>query len=227
MKTLFKAIAVASLATATAAQAELSASVAVDSEYVFRGVTLDSDATTSATLEYAISGLTVGAWIADDEAGETDLYVSYGLNAGGVDLGLSYTDYSYNNDPVLDEANPGVRASGGQQEIAVSASVKGLGLSYTDGTDDTYGTDHDYSVVTLDYTFGNVNVLVGQIDVDLSNADNSYFEISGSLGQIAGVEATLSYSGTFDEGTNSIAVNDEGAVESDSIVIGFSKAFDL
>ena len=39
MKTLFKAIAVASLATATAAQAELSASVAVDSEYVFRGVT--------------------------------------------------------------------------------------------------------------------------------------------------------------------------------------------
>ena len=69
MKTLFKAIAVASLATATAAQAELSASVAVDSEYVFRGVTLDSDATTSATLEYAISGLTVGAWIADDEAG--------------------------------------------------------------------------------------------------------------------------------------------------------------
>ena len=97
MKTLFKAIAVASLATATAAQAELSASVAVDSEYVFRGVTLDSDATTSATLEYAISGLTVGAWIADDEAGETDLYVSYGLNAGGVDLGLSYTDYSYND----------------------------------------------------------------------------------------------------------------------------------
>jgi len=215
MKTLFKAIAVASLATATAAQAELSASVAVDSEYVFRGVTQDDSATVSGTLEYAISGLTVGAWVADSENQETDLYVSYGLTAGGVDLSLSYTDYSYDEN------------TGGQQEIALSASVKGLGLSYTDGTDDSQGMDVDYSIVTLDYTFGNVNVLVGQIDVDLSNADNSYFEISGSLGQIAGVEATLSYSGTFDEGTNSIAVNDEGAVESDSIVIGFSKAFDL
>ena len=212
MKTLFKAIAVASLATATAAQAELSASVAVDSEYVFRGVTLDSDATTSATLEYAISGLTVGAWIADDEAGETDLYVSYGLNVGGVDLGLSFTDYSYDSD-----------GYGGQQEIAVSASVKGLGLSYTDGTDDTFGTDNDYSVVTLDYTFGNVNVLVGQIDVDGPDMDHSYFEISGSLGQIVGLDASLTITGTFDEGEEAFG-DDE---ENDSIVIGFSKAFDL
>ena len=224
MKTLFKAIAVASLATATAAQAELSASVAVDSEYVFRGETLDKDSVMSATLEYAISGLTVGAWIADDEAGETDLYVSYGLNAGGVDLGVSYTDYSYNNDPLLDEEElPGVRASGGQQEIAVSASVKGLGLSYTDGTDDTYGTDNDYSVVTLDYTFGNVNVLVGQIDVDGPDMDHSYFEISGSLGQIVGLDASLTITGTFDEGEEAFG-NDE---ENDSIVIGLSKAFDL
>ena len=214
MKTLFKAIAVASLATATAAQAELSASVAVDSEYVFRGVTLDSDATTSATLEYAISGLTVGAWIADDEAGETDLYVSYGLNAGGVDLGLSYTDYSYND------------ASGGQQEIAVSASVKGLGLNYVDGSDDQNGADGDYDVITLDYTFGNVNVLVGQVDYDA--ADYSYFEISGSLGQIAGVDASLTFTGTFDESDAAVTQANESRIDAqDSIVIGFSKAFDL
>ena len=214
MKTLFKAIAIASLATATAAQAELSASVAVDSEYVFRGVTLDSDATTSATLEYAISGLTVGAWIADDEAGETDLYVSYGLNAGGVDLGLSYTDYSYND------------ASGGQQEIAVSASVKGLGLNYVDGSDDQNGADGDYDVITLDYTFGNVNVLVGQVDYDA--ADYSYFEISGSLGQIAGVDASLTLTGTFDESDATVAAAQEANIDlQDSIVIGFSKAFDL
>ena len=30
---------------------------------------------------------------------------------------------------------------------------------------------HDYSVITLDYTFGNVNVLVGQVDADDSDAD--------------------------------------------------------
>jgi len=217
MKTLFKAIAVASLATATAAQAELSASVAVDSEYVFRGVTLDSDATTSATLEYAISGLTVGAWIADDEAGETDLYVSYGLNVGGVDLGISFTDYSYDSD-----------GYGGQQEVAVSASVKGLGLSYVDGSDDNSDdssstTDADYNVITLDYTVGNVNVLVGQVDNDGVTSeeayDYSYFELSGSLGQIAGLDASLTITGTFDES--------EAFDNQDSIVIGFSKAFDL
>ena len=216
MKTLLKAIAVASLATATAAQAELSASVAVDSEYVFRGITLDDSATTSATLEYAISGLTVGAWIADDEAGETDLYVSYGLNAGGVDLGLSYTDYSYND------------VSGGQQEIAVSASVKGLGLNYVDGTEDLTGFDLDYDVITLDYTFGNVNVLVGQYDLADADVDYSFFEISGSLGQIAGLDASLTITGTFDESDNAVLAGQLANVDSqDSIVIGFSKAFDL
>ena len=50
--------------------------------------------------------------------------------------------------------------------------------------------DADYDVITLDYTFGNVNVLVGQVDYD-ADADYSYFEISGSLGQIAGVDASL------------------------------------
>ena len=216
MKTLFKAIAVASLATATAAQAELSASVAVDSEYVFRGITLDDSATTSATLEYAISGLTVGAWIADDNNGETDLYVSYGLNAGGVDLGLSYTDYSYND------------VSGGQQEIAVSASVKGLGLNYVDGTEDLTGFDLDYDVITLDYTFGNVNVLVGQYDLADADVDYSFFEISGSLGQIAGLDASLTITGTFDESDNAVLAGQLANVDSqDSIVIGFSKAFDL
>ena len=217
MKTLFKAIAVASLATATAAQAELSASVAVDSEYVFRGETLDKDSVTSATLEYAISGLTVGAWIADDKAGETDLYVSYGLNVGGVDLGISFTDYSYDSD-----------GYGGQQEVAVSASVKGLGLSYVDGSDDNSDdssstTDADYNVITLDYTVGNVNVLVGQVDNDGVTSeeayDYSYFELSGSLGQIAGLDASLTITGTFDES--------EAFDNQDSIVIGFSKAFDL
>lgn len=216
MKTLFKAIAIASLATATAAQAEFSASVAVDSEYVFRGVTLNDEATASASLEYAIAGVTVGAWVADSENNtaeegeelgqETNIYVSYGLNLGAFDLGVSYTDYSYDD------------SIGGEQEIAVSGSVKGFGLSYTDGSSDA--ADSDYSVITLDYSLGNANILVGQVDSDTDADDYSYFAVSGSLGQIAGVEATLTYTGTFDE-----SAGEDG--ESDSIVIGFSKGFDL
>ena len=221
MKTLFKAIAIASLATATAAQAELSASVAVDSEYVFRGQTVNDEATASATLEYAVSGLTVGAWVADSDNNteevederlgqETNIYVSYGLNAGGVDLGVSYTDYSYD------------LSTGGEQEIAVSAAMQGFGLSYTDGSSDA--ADSDYSVITLDYSLGNANILVGQKDSDDNTGDYSYFAVSGSLGQIAGIDATLTYTGTFDESADE---NGDAQGESDSIVIGFSKAFDL
>ena len=45
--------------------------------------------------------------------------------------------------------------------------LKVLGLSYADGSDDQMAADADYSVITLDYTFGNVNVLVGQVDSDV------------------------------------------------------------
>ena len=212
MKTLFKAIAIASLATATAAQAELSASVAVDSEYVFRGVDQNAgQSTTSAVLEYAVSGLTIGAYTNNADIAETDIYVSYGLNLGGLDLNVSYTDFSYDV------------GTGGQQEVAISTSVSGLGISYTDGVDDTTGTDQDYSVVTLDYTVGNANILLGNVDADAADADYSYFAISGSLGQVAGVDASLTFTGTFDEGVNSAA----NAAANDSIVIGLSKAFDL
>ena len=205
MKTLFKAIAIASLASATAAQAELSASVAVDSEYVFRGATIDDSLTTSGTLEYTMSGFTVGAWVADIEDQETNLYVSYDFTVGDIDLGISYTDYSYDI------------AEDGEEEVSISASVQGFGLSYTDGS---LG-DFDYSVTTIDYTLSNTNILVGLVDGD-DDVEWNYFEITGALGQVAGVDATLTYTGTFGESDGLI----EG-VNSDSIVIGLSKAFDL
>ena len=82
-------------------------------------------------------------------------------------------------------------------------------------------------MVNIDYTFGNVNVLLGQVDRD-DAADHSYFEISGSLGQIAGLDASLTITGTFDESDEAIAVAKALDINpQDSIVIGFSKAFDL
>ena len=220
MKTLFKAIAVASLATATAAQAELSASVAVDSSYIYRGIELDGSSTASATVEYNVAGFTLGAWIADaNESGfvETDLSVAYTAAVAGHDITLSFVDYSYDfdGDTPADDA--------GEQEVTVATSVSGLGISYTDGTADDGANETDYSIIALDYTLGNTNVLLANVNSDADDADYSYFEISASVGQVAGLDVSLTYTGTFSEDGSSFA----NAQANNAFVIGLSKGFDL
>ena len=224
MKTLFKAIAVASLATATAAQAELSASVAVDSSYIFRGLEMDGSNTASVTVEYEVAGFTIGAWIADaNEAGfvETDLSLSYTAAIAGHDVTISYVDfaYDYDGDSLLDDQS--------NQEISISTSISGLGISYTDGSATVTNTDvnpnvnvdGDYDVLTVDYTLGNTNILLGNVRIDDAAEDYSYFEISNDVGQVAGLDVSLSYIGTFSE--------DGGDGDNNAFVIGLSKGFDL
>ena len=89
---------------------------------------MDSAATTSATLEYAISGLTVGAWIADDEAMAklTYMFLTALMLAALIQVFLIQITLT----TAMDLA--------ASRRVAVSASVKGLGLSYVDGTEDTY-----------------------------------------------------------------------------------------
>jgi hypothetical protein len=220
MKTLFKAIAIASLATATAAQAQLSASVGVDSSYIYRGLELDGSTTASATVEYTVAGFTLGAWVADaNESGfvETDLSIAYTAAVAGHDITVSFTDYSYDfdGDTDLDDF--------GEQEITVATTVSGLGISYTDGTIDDGIADVDYSIIAVDYTFSNTNVLLANVNSDGNSTDYSYFEISAPVGQIAGLDVALTYTGTFSEDDFSIAADQAN----NAFVIGLSKAFDL
>ena len=123
MKTLSKAVAIASLVSAgalttTVAQAEVAYNAAVVSDYVWRGTTQnDNGFAIQGGADYAHeSGLSVGAWAstimldADDgeDTIEVDLYGAYGFNAGGLDAHVGVISYQYDESDSATEINAGV-----------------------------------------------------------------------------------------------------------------------
>jgi hypothetical protein len=229
MKNLFKAITVASLAITSAAQAELSASVSVDSSHIVRAIELDDTITASANIEYSIAGFTVGAEMVDANGNEdgffqTDLSIAFSTTIAGQAVSISYTDFSADFGGDIPDII-------GRKELTVGATILGLGVSYTDGvTNDLplpgLGDGIDFTMLNLDYTISNINILVGKVSSDFEFeqvADYSYFEISGSVGEVAGLDVSLTYSGTFNEDEESIAGNEAN----NTFVLSLSKAFDL
>jgi len=176
MKTLSKAIAIASLVSASAltaqmaqAEVEVSASVAASNMYLWRGTdlgatALDTDADNEADLHGgtpAISGdLSVsmggaygGVWASSgDIAGgnEYDLYVGYGLEAGPVAIDASVWTYVYPSaasDTMFDLT-----------EVVVSASVADASVTLYETVT---GNSDDYRYVTLGYGAGDFSATVG------------------------------------------------------------------
>ena len=209
MKTLLKAIAVASLATATAAQAEVSLTGGMVSDYVFRGNSL-ADASAYASLDYATGGFYAGVWAIDnDDSLERDVYAGYATTVGEIGVDVSYTNYSYSN---LGDNN--------ETDLTIAVTFAGLGLSYADvSAEDAAGNDiDDSSVVTANYTVGNINLLVGQVDSDAANEDYNWVELSTSA-DVAGLTAALTVGGQFS--------SDADDANDGYIVLDLSKSFDL
>ena len=209
MKTLLKAIAVASLATATAAQAEVSLTGGMVSDYIFRGESL-ADASAYASLDYAAGGFYAGVWAIDnDDSLERDVYAGYATTVGEIGVDVSYTNYSYSN---LGDNN--------ETDLTIAVTFAGLGLSYADvSAEDAAGNDiDDSSVVTANYTVGNINLLVGQVDSDAANEDYNWVELSTSA-DVAGLTAALTVGGQFS--------SDADDANDGYIVLDLSKSFDL
>lgn len=204
MKTLIKAIAVASLATSGVANA-LEGSVGVANEYKFRGLTLaGGNEITTASASTEVAGLSVGIALVDaDNFFERDLMVGYTLSVAGMDVDLGYTNYSYGeNDPAEED------------EISIGVSVSGVDINYVDGEIDGGA---DYSVLTFGYSVGGMDVTVGSVDVD-GGAEYNYYEISTGT-EVAGLDASITLTNTFSE---------EGVAAQDAaIVIGLSKSLSL
>ena len=209
MKTLFKAIAVASLATTGVAQA-LEGSIGAANEYTFRGETLATDGIYSASAGTSMAGLDLGLAVVDaDGYFERNLMVGYGLNIAGVDIDLGYTNYSY-----------GEGSDDEEDEISVGMTASGVTITYVDGEDsNTLGGDYDYSVLSFGYTVGGMDITVGAVEREGGdNAEFNYYEISTGT-EVAGLDATVTLTNTFSE---------EGIAEQDArIVVGVSKALSL
>lgn len=175
MKTLYKAIAIASLATvATAAQAEVSVTGGVMSDYVFRGVS-QSTGSGYAAVDYEEGGFYAGVWGADvGDALEVDLYLGYGIELdSGFTASFGYTRYEYTDNASNDVAGES------QDEFGLDLGIAGFGLGYVKGVNNDLGAssgpedDQDYSVITVSYDSEQWGVLVGMRDAD--DVDNSSF----------------------------------------------------
>ncbi|MDA8693730.1 TorF family putative porin [Pseudomonadales bacterium] len=209
MKTLFKAIAVASLATATVAQAEVSLTGGAVSDYYFRGVQL-AESSAYASIDYSAGGFYAGVWAIDNNSQlERDLYVGYATTVGDVGVDVSYTNYSYSD-----------QGDNNETDLTLAITFAGLGLSYADVSgEDAAGNDTaDSSVITANYNIGNFNLLVGQLDSDAANLDYNWVEVSTSA-DVAGLTAALTVGGQF--GVDADNGNDG------YIVLDLSKSFDL
>jgi hypothetical protein len=209
MKTLFKAIAVASLATTGVAQA-LEGSIGAANEYTFRGETLATDGIYSASAGTNVAGLDVGIALVDaDGYFERNLMVGYGLNIAGVDIDLGYTNYSY-----------GEGSDDEEDEISVGMTASGVTITYVDGEDsNAVGGDFDYNVLSFGYTVGGMDITVGAVEREGGdNAEFNYYEISTGT-EVAGLDATVTLTNTFSE---------EGIAAQDArILVGVSKALSL
>ena len=245
MKNLTKAIALASVATlATAAQAEVSVTAGVMSDYVFRGVQT-STGSGYAAVDYETGGFYAGVWAADldDEGLEVDLYLGYGIELdNGLTLGAGYTRYEYTDDrdgfdttQVVEGQSIDVTIGDGsgadgfsQDEFSVNAGIAGFGLAYVLGTNNADSGDQDYDVITLTYDADNWGVLVGQVDLDdvdgTSDGEEEYnwAEISTSA-EVAGLTVGATVGVQFGL--------EEDGVDGDSndgyITFDISKSFDL
>ncbi|MFT7108785.1 MAG: hypothetical protein ACI843_000436 [Psychrobacter glaciei] len=208
MKTLSKAIALASLVSASAltaqvANAEVSASANIASAYLWRGQDLgEGNAAMSGSLDYSNeSGLYAGIWASsgDVTGSETDLYVGFSGEAGDITYDVSYWTYLYEGEDDIDEL----------AEVILGVSAGSYSASVYIPTD----SDSDYRYITLgaemgDYSFGlgatidNVDADDASIDADYTHLDVTYAyndKLAFTYSQIVD-EATEDYTdmgGTF------------------------------
>lgn len=239
-KVLPAAIAVSILAGATASTAqagEISANVALTSDYRFRGISQSNeDIAIQGGFDYAFdNGIYVGTWgssvdfDSDSDSGfngslELDYYVGWGMDVGensAIDVGYMYYDY------------PGDSSAGegDYQEVYGSFSWHDLtvGINYSD---DYFGETDTFIYYYTDYSFGfgdgwSLDLHAGYNDLDedegfLATDESSYTDYSVALSKsFLAVDWSLAYVGTtLDE--EDVFDTDWGE---DTVVFTVSKSF--
>ncbi|KAA1189223.1 hypothetical protein F0M18_16245 [Pseudohalioglobus sediminis] len=235
-KVLPAAIAASVLAGATATTvqaAEISANVALVSDYRFRGISQsDEDIAIQGGFDLAFdNGIYIGTWGSSvdfdsvdgfDGSLELDYYIGWGMDVGensAIDVGYLYYDY-----PGDDGDN------GDYQEIYGSFSWHDLtlGMAYSD---DYYGGTDKFFYYYADYSWGfaenwSLDFHVGFNDLDedggfLSDGEDSYTDYSvGLTWSVMGVDLGATYVGTtLDE--DEVFGTDWGE---DTVVVSISKS---
>ena len=199
------------------AHAEMSASFAVSNMYLWRGQNLTPNgAAVSGSLDYGHeSGLYAGVWTTTETEGhETDLYVGFGGEVGGLGYDISFWEYLYPEDgtPPMDGLSD-TDAS----ELVLGLSYAGFGFGAYMQTDSDKDDDNYF---TLSYEMDKVSFTYGFWDLENTGNEYGHFTI--------GYAATDELSFAISFADNDVPDTDSSAIEEDPLfVVTYSKSFDL
>ncbi len=156
---------VTSAAVSSNAMAEVSYNIGYASEYHFRGI-LQKVSSASAGVDFEESGFYAGAWTADVGDGlEVDGYFGYGIETdSGFSASLGFTGYYYTGE--FDDT---------YQEINLNLGYSIVGLEYSFGKYDGFGTESDYDFLAL--TIAPENGLYATYGMFGDEADGNYLEL--------------------------------------------------
>lgn len=209
---LATSVAISGMAVPMVSQADLSASFAASSMYLWRGQNLSPDGgAISGSLDYSNGGFYAGMWTSSENGGaETDLYLGFSGEASGVSYDIGYAEYMYPED-----GGPGVSISDSDaSEAYLSLGYGGFGFSYYMQTDSDLDDD---AYMTLSYGMDAWSVTYGTWMLEDDDAD-SYSHV------------TFDYAATDELSfavSKAVSV-DNDVVESDPLfAVTWSKSFDL
>ncbi len=206
---------------APAAHAEITANVTLTTDYVWRGVSQNTDESPALQggFDYANeSGFYVGAWgsnvnFGGTESLELDIYGGWGTElSNGVGLDFGVIRYSYHGGSDSSDLD--------FTEFYAGASYAGFGFTYSVG--DELGDQYELS---YGYDFESVSLAVayGNYDVSGDSDDYDYYSagVSGSFGGKSDIGWDVSYWGTSSD-ADVLFGND---IADDRIVLSISKEF--
>lgn len=206
------------LAAAAGAQAEVSASAAIVSDYDYRGITQTlEDPAVQLSIDYAHdSGWYLGAWGTnvdfgtDDPSHEIDLYTGFSGSAGdlGYDVGLLYYAYPGESDLNFLEI---------YGSLSYSIFTGGLHFSNDFAATDESGI----------YVYADVAIPVGPVSIDLhaGYSDGDSIELLFGDDSYADYSAGLSYTANNFTVSMKWVITDFDAGSDDRVILGFSTSF--
>ena len=216
------------MAVTGTAHAEASASFSASNMYLWRGQNLTKDGGQIAgSLDYGhSSGAYAGIWTTTETGGhETDLYLGFGGEAGGVSYDVSYWKYLYNEDCTDTSCDSG--------DNALAEYVLSVGFDPVTFTmymnADAATSDDEYNYYTLDAAFGKFNVQYGVWDFNAAGANNySHITVSYAATDELSFAVSMASNDSGYENTKANEGADAYGVEEDPLfLVSYSKSFDL
>jgi hypothetical protein len=231
MHILKKSILASAVAASSAvAVAEVSMTVGMVSDYVYRGVSL-GDAGAYASLDYASGGFYAGVWAISDSYGLADAGTlptgaytettpgipdaqSFSITPGtlpsmGGESSIEYDLYlGYETEIAGVAVGIGYTSyqytytTDSESEVTLSAGYGPVSLSYSMANDDDTATDADFDVMTFGYELGPISYTYGDVDYDdTDDSDYTWTEISAGT-EVGAVSIGFTVGENLTDGTD-------------------------